>query len=323
MIKNIFIFLCAGLLWPALSAAQTHFPFEGHMDFIRRQVSVKFDIADKSFISIQVSVDSKQDVQLVVNVDHVKTPLATISTVLEGSLMGVHSEQDGRSLNGTMTSRYTLVNYKPMPELNGIFEIKKQKVYVHSLSFGKISCQGFVDFRDSLSLDLLLKLSEVEMGDFVWFLSNEQNAPSDGLVSGEIHISGPLGHPALKGRLSSYEGFIKDLVFDSMFVNFEGIYPLIHLHDSSVTEANGFSFTLEGTLNLSQKTDFRKQFDSLDKSPLVMEDPTKLEWTFKRMQKENTSSTTELKYLLKKKDSVDRLERDNSGMLGIERRVEF
>ncbi|OGX33786.1 MAG: hypothetical protein A2787_08010 [Omnitrophica WOR_2 bacterium RIFCSPHIGHO2_01_FULL_48_9] len=321
--KIALLFLFLELLWPQFSSAQTSVPFAGQIDFVHRQIQIKFDLGDKSFISVQASQDANRDVRWAVNIDHVATPLATLSTVLEGSLMTVEQDALPRSFNGKIVSRYTLADYKPMPEAIGLFEIKNQKLYIHSLSFGKISCQGSVDFDNFLNLDLLIKLSEVDMADFVWFLSNERDAPAAGFVTGEISIAGPWSQPALQGRLSSYEGFIKDLVFDSMFVNFEGIYPFIQLRDSSVTETNGLSFALDGTLNISEKTDFKKQFDSLSKSPLVMEDPSKLEWTFKRVQKENASSTTELKYLLQKKDSADRSDRKDSDMFGIERRVEF
>jgi len=78
-----------------------------------------------------------------------------------------------------------------------------------------------------------------------------------------------------------------------------------------------------GTINLLDKKNFRRQIASLARKPVIVDDNHNLEWTFRRIESDNESGITELKYLRRKKNDIHSLSDNQGDMLGIERILEF
>jgi len=325
MLKKIILFLLLIDLWaPKTSFAKDRFPFQGQIDFRQKEFFLRLILDENSFFSIKVRPKNENDFLFVLNSDHWTTSFMTLSTVIDGNVK-IEEMPEGRcSFTGQMASHYTQVNYKPIDEMVGNFLISDNTIFIQSLSFGtKIEGRGVIVLRTPLSLQLSIRLNEVAMEDFLWFWTRGQSISSNGYVSGEIKVNGSFDRVTLKGELSSYDGRVQDFTYDSIVVNAEGIYPIINLYNSTVTEANGFTFTIDGSLNLEEKNTFPQQIIALTKAPLVTEDPSKLEWTFKRIQKEHDKGKTELKYLLRKDSPGSIADPEQSDMLGIERSIGF
>lgn len=323
MYKAIIFFLAIGIFSPTLSAAQTSVPFEGKIDLENKRMDFAVHLSDTSRINAQFVQNTDKNFSSTLNVEHLNTPFFDISTILEGSLT-VQEDESGKFFTGRIKSRYTLLNYKPVGEMLAEIDVRKEKIRFVSFSVGNITGSGTVELRQPPELDFDLKIKEVSLADFINFWAGRPDVAAEGLVSGEMKIGGNVTNLRLGGKFASYGGYVEDLNFDNIVIFAEGIYPTVHLFNSSVSTTEGLTFTVDGSLNLAQRDTLDKQILALRQEPLVTGDDTKLEWTFKRVQKEKDAGKTELKYLRKKKDDLDRSEREQSGdMLGIERSVKF
>ncbi len=323
MRKVIILFLAIGIFSPTLSAAQTSVPFEGKIDFENKRMDFAVFLSDTSRINAQFAQNTDKNFSCTVNVEHLDAPFFDISTILEGSLT-VQEDEGGKFFIGRMRSRYTLLNYKPVGEMIAEIDIRKEGMRFVSFSVGNITGSGTVTLRQPPELDIDLKIKEVSLADFINFWAGRPDVAAEGLVSGEMKIGGDVTNLRLGGEFASYGGYVDELNFDNIVIFAEGIYPVVHLFNSSVSTTEGLTFSVDGSLNLAQRDTLDKQILALSQAPLVTSDNTKLEWTFKRIQKEKDAGKTELKYLRKKNDALDRPDREQSGdMLGIERSVKF
>ena len=141
-------------------------------------------------------------------------------------------------------------------------------------------------------------------------------------MSGEIQVTGDLNQIFLKGNVSSYNGLVHKLKYDSLFLTAEGIYPNLQILKLTIAQSEGLSFILNGPFNIKDQANFKKQFEALNSSPLVKESDSQLEWTIKRSQNKKSEST-DLKYFLRKIEDQGTSTQDHSGTLGIERKMEF
>jgi len=98
----------------------------------------------------------------------------------------------------------------------------------------------------------------------------------------------------------------------------------MHIGHSTISKADGVSFTLDGPFNLKDKANFKKQIKALTLAPVVSGSGSEREWTIRRINPEDYD-TMELKYRFRAGDalgtgtSVD----DETDMLGIERTRKF
>ena len=320
VIAFMLIFLC-----PYFVYAKNLHPFEGSLDFSKRKLVLKMNFPPQGNISLELSEDHKNNYHLDMDVDHVPAASYDISTSLAASFGWKKKEESSPALAGVVQSKYSLLNYKPIPELKGSFEIADQKLNITDLSFGAAGLNGVVDLFSPFKMNLLFKLTAVEMTDFLSFWMGEaENLNSDGLVSGQIQVSGIPESIHLKGRLASYEGFVGDLEYDSIILNLEGMYPIVQLLNSKVAQRNGLSFKVEGSVDLSNRHDFYKEIVALRTSPVVTENQDYMEWTIKSQKVGSKENTSELKYLLRKGQEDQNIPlRDETSMFGIKRENKF
>ena len=339
---KVLFFLCVFLSSVSkASFAKELFSFQGQVDFSQKQFNLTvmlpsppppeedpFSSDVRQSVVFNAAKVSDGDYRFVLDVDHVRTPLFDLLSKIESSVEVVPEGGAGRPwmdrtlLRGKIWSQYSLVDYHPVRELSGQFEVKDGRLYVEALSFGNISCRGEIGLSAPYKLDLLVSLDHVDMRDFLAFWSMGKKHEAAGGVSGQIKVSGNLGRLALNGNLESRDGFIEKLEYNSIVLNAEGVYPQIEVNNSSVSKTDGVSFLLSGTVDLSDQENFKKQVMALKFSPLISESLSGKEWTIKRLQKEG-SGTTELKYLFRKRDNTDISLPRESDMFGFEQSVEF
>jgi len=300
--------------------ANAIFSFEGEINFQEEKMDLIFDFKDDSSIVTSIKKTAEDQYHLSIKADHVRTPYFDLSSDME-SLIEVARQKGpaGYAISGKLWSSYSLIDYKPIRELSGRFEIKNQKLFLDSLSFGNIKCSGYVDLVSPHQLDLAFDLNSIDMDDFLNFWMKEKNYLSSGNIEGSIRVSGAMDKLFLKGILQSYNGFIKNLDYDNIYLNVEGYYPHMQIARSTLSKSDGVSFSFDGPFDLSDRKNFKKQIKSLTLSPLVRDSERESEWTIKKLQLKG-AATTELKYLLRKDSITDS---ENMGMLGLERTVEF
>lgn len=319
--RVIFLILAFSALVSRVAFSSTEIAFSGHLDFSKNQFDVVFDLEDQGAVSLNAQKISDNDYNLQINVERLKASDVNFSSEIESAIKFVSGEDD-LNLRGRINSRYSLFNFKPTRELSGYFEIKDKKLHLKKLSIGHILCDGSVGLSYPYAIDLDFSLSDIEMDDFLNFWMKNKGYSSGGGVSGEIKAAGTLERLLLKGSLESYQGFVKDFEFDSIRLNIAGIYPEMQIAQSTISKTTGLSYALDGPFDLSNQKNFKKQITSLSISPLVSDSQSESEWTIKQYRQDD-SSTTELKYLLRKGDNMGLSGDEESDMLGLERTVEF
>ncbi len=320
--RVVFFVLIFGVFSVPLAAAEELFSFVGDVDFSKAVLSLTVDTQKKSTVALQAGRVSEHMFRFSFEAEHLALRSFDISTVLEGEIEILPWKTE-QGLKGKIWSKYTLVNYKPVQELFGHFEIKKGTLFLHSLILGSLDCQGTIQFVAPYKIDLLIKLTSVQMKDFIHFFTKKKDESAQGYVDGEIKLGGVPGQMSVKGTLSSYNGVVKEKEYQSIILNLFGIYPVMRVADTVVAQPDGLTFSVTGDVDLRSPEGFSKQIKALTRKPLVYEKGENLEWTLKRVRDEDNAGTIEIKYLKRQGDDLSTLSEEDSDMFGFERRVEF
>lgn len=298
-------------------------PFTGQVDFGQKKFNLTLSLGEESSVSFEGTSLSPDNYYLLVNVNHFRTPVFDLSTEFESSI-GIKNKENvaNRSIQGQISSRYSLINFKPFRELSGTFEMRDKTLYLQSMSLGGVTLNGYIELFSPYKIDLSFILNEIKMADFLAFWGAE-DLNSQGMVSGHILVSGIYDRLGLRGSLASYDGFVDQLDYDSIILNLEGVYPIIHLSNSTVAQSDGMAFHLEGDFDLTKKERFEEEIAALKMLPLVSEDKSSQEWTIKRRETSPSSSATEFKYFHRIDHPNPGTFKEGSDMLGVERSFKF
>lgn len=329
-IRRFILLVLFAVSIPKLSFAEKVFSFEGQVDFSKKEFNIVLNLGDKSSLEAKVQKTSETEYRFLLDIEHLKTPFFDLLSKVESSIEIIRGPENfykklgDTKLRGRVWSQYSLVNYKPIQELSGSFEVKDRRLHLTAFSFGSLNCNGYVDLIPPYKLDLVINLLDVGMKDFLNFWGAGDEYESSGAVSGEIRAFGALDHLMLKGNLESRHGFVQKLDYDIISLNIEGVYPHMQIAHSTISKSDGVSFTLDGPINLEDKANFKKQIKALMIAPLVSDSGSELEWTIKRLNPEG-SGTTELKYRFQRKNALESgaSAGDKIDMLGIERTRKF
>ena len=314
-----------------IAFAEREIPFRGDIDFVQKKFNLVLDVDSKSSVALSAQQVAGSEYKLLLDVNHLQTPLFDLMTKVESTVEVKQRSEKSLSgpleearLQGKVWSQYSLIDYKPVRELSGNFEVKDNKVFLYSLFFGNLQCSGTVDLVSPYRIDLAFNLYDVAMQDFLNFWGMGKKYESAGQVSGEIKAAGTVDHLDLKGNLEGRNGFVQNLDFDVISLNIEGIYPHMKITRSMIAKSDGMSFTFDGSLNLKDRENFKKQIKALTLAPLVSDRGSEREWTIRRLNPE-ASETTELKYRLRKEDALGTGAAADGGidMLGIEQTRKF
>ena len=320
--KRMFLsIVCLLSLSVAQADAKELFTFDGTIDLSSRQFKIDVDFADESFIRAKGLRMSDADYTLNVDIEHVKSPFFDLSSQIQGNLAIAPTGDVVPKVSGQLSSQYSLLDYKPTKELSGQFEIKDNKLFFKSLSFANVAWTGFVEYVQPYKLDMVLEMDKLAMPRFLDLWVPNNHFDSSGTVSGEIRLLGSLNELQMRGNLQAYDGYIESLKFDEIHLTAAGLYPNIEVSQTVISKTDGMSFIVNGPVNISSASNFKKQIEALNVSPLVNQTASKAEWTIKRLRGGSDSATTEFKYLLRNDQSS--LAADESALLGVERKLEF
>jgi len=302
--------------------AKELFTFDGTVNLQTGQFTLTLDLAQESSIKASGTKNEGEDYRLVLDVDHFQSPYFALSSHIESSL--AFRPASGKAIPeiaGRLSSQYSLLDFKPTNELAGHFEIKEGRLYFNSLSFADIAFDGYVGLKAPYTIDMSVQLASMPMESFLDFWAHGNTFDSSGFVSGEIKLSGTPRNLIMRGNLQAFDGHLGKLRYDNIHLIAAGVYPLIHVKDTLVSKADGFSFMVSGPVDISDKPNFKKQVKALKASPVVSDTALKSEWTIKKIDHMELGST-EFKYLLRK-DILGKKNEEESAMLGIEQKLEF
>ncbi|VAW14257.1 hypothetical protein MNBD_BACTEROID05-1183 [hydrothermal vent metagenome] len=317
----VFIFLLIGVL-PRLALANSTAFFEGEIDLQKKIFRINILSEGKDVCEVKGKFDRK-DIQVSLNVSHFKTPFLELSTQIFGSLTPrVNKDEQNNGYQGRLWSRYSLVDFKPVDELTGEFLITKDKIDFKKVNFGKLSLTGSLLRKYPYKASFIIGLDTVSLEKFLKFWVPRKQYDTQGDVSGTVKISSNQQKISLQGKLKSFNGHINSFQFDSFYLNARGIYPVLKIEDSTVSKEDGLIFSLAGDFDLKSPKGFKNQIKKLKLSPIVNESDTEKSWTIKRLRSEDTS-TTEIKYMLRKSGGSGNDSSLDDGMLGVEKTMEF
>jgi len=321
--------ICLVTCAPKVAFARQVCSFEGQVDLANRKMDLVVNFPEGSSVTATASKMSETNYHFLLDVNHLKTPLFDLLTKIESSVDLVPTEDSptklvDSALQGKIWSQYSLVDYKPINELSGRFEVRDKRLYIMAASIGNLTLNGYVGLTPPYALEGTVRLFGVQMKDFLNFWGSGKEYESSGEVFGEIEASGSPENLVLKGNLESRDGFVEKLDYNAIVLNIEGTYPLMEIANSTISQSDGVSFSFDGPIDLSDKENFKKQIKALTLAPLVSDSGSELEWTIKRRGPEE-SGGVELKYHLKKGDALGTgpSAGDEIDMLGIERTKKF
>ena len=145
----------------------------------------------------------------------------------------------------------------------------------------------------------------------------------EGQLSGQIGLSGTPEKLMVNANIDSQNGYIEDVTYDRLELHLQGVYPLIDVYNSTITKTNGFSFDLDGIVDLSDKKNMVSQIKSIKKVPLINESSMQSEWVLKSIQDEDGNGKAETKYFIKKDKGLNWPGQEGSEVLGVEKKIGF
>jgi hypothetical protein len=317
-------FCLLGGLFSDAGWANVQIPFKGQIDFPQKQLIITLNSQAQKPLSITITQPEENLCQVVVNMEHLTLPFFHISSVLESQLQLIRREDSPWMLKGKIASRYTLINYKPVDELQGEFVIQEQQLRIKSLALGRnVFGNGIFQLKKPLQMDLQIKLNNIDMEEFITVMTGNNVLTTEGYLSGDMRIFGDTDRPQIRGQLSSFGGRIKQGEFTSLLLNLEGTFPKLQVVDSFITKPGGSAFRFNGTIDLSERGHMDRQIRAFHREPYISSDDGSVEWTFKRVEMDDHSGATEFKYLLRPDEDVHSLSQRGTDMLGFERKMEF
>ena len=303
-------------------ASEKAFTFEGQLDVSRNHFEFNLSKATDKILSLSVDKVFENSYKLSAVIHELATPFFKLSTEFDG-LLTVTGQRENAIMKGTLASRYTLLDYKPVGDMTAQFEIYKGNIHILSLTAGQIALKGTVDTVNPFALNLQISLDAMPMKEFVNFWTTDEDYEAEGVVSGNISVSGTLNAPYLKGNVESHDGFVDKLKYNYIHLIAEGFFPKLNIFDSVLAEPDGISFQFDGPVDLSDQEHFKAQLKALNTSALTAKIAGQSEWTIKEVQSKD-GSKTQLKYMLRKEGSeADNRFKDETNMLGVQRTMEF
>jgi hypothetical protein len=316
----VFILISAGLIGCPAVYAGAAIPFEGMVDLHKERLALRFGAGEANAVALDLHRSSPETVTFALDLRHIRLPLFDLATMVQGDITFTGPDASRREAVGEVRGRYTLVNYKPVRDLYLKFALRDRKLIIDRFWTGSLLASGEIELlgehRSNLSLEIVS--SDLERF-FGLFQDNSALRVPDvsGIVTGALTLTGPLLKPFVKGHLAAYNGCFKALCYDTILLQLEGTFPRIQLNDSMVTHADGFSFNIAGSVDLSDLAHVPYQVRQLRKVPIIAQGKDRREWVFKRLR-DDRDSVTEMKYLWLKDDRGDA-----EGVLGFEKKIGF
>ena len=312
------------ILFRAGVAAGEPVSMRGEIDFTQKTLTVRFVSGSEHTALLKIKPVSETSIQMLAELDDWPTRFFNISTVIEASLdMLPSGKPDGTGLSGQLRSRYTLLNNKPVEDVSARFVLKDQAVSVENVTLGNSMGSGTWELPPPHRFRTMIEFADVPLYDIVSLFMDVPEGAVDGQAAGKIRLSGNAPDVLLQADLLLTNGCIGDLEYRQLRIKGEGFFPKFRITESLVSKADGFTFKVFGMLNLGRLDSFPQQLQNLRRKPVVKSSGAETEWTLKRIETDDKSGTTELKYLYRRKADVNTMSEEDVDLIGVEQKLKF
>ncbi|MFC1704382.1 hypothetical protein ACFL1E_06350 [Candidatus Omnitrophota bacterium] len=241
---------------PALGSSNSDIfcSFGANIDFLNKIFQIQMDFDERESLDVKIKFLSGNKFELSAKLDHIKLLQYDLSTALAGKgLIVTDLENKKKFIKGNLRSHYSLLNYKPLKEIKGNFKLDTSELELVNLIWGKMRINGTVAFGFPSAVDLDLEIIDMDINELAAILGIDQDAfLLSGSVDGRVKIKGETPDFYVRGQLWAYDGNIDDLDYSKIIMNLTGVYPAITIFDSGVIEKSGFTYALEGRVDLNE-----------------------------------------------------------------------
>ncbi|MFA5261675.1 MAG: hypothetical protein WC450_10645 [Candidatus Omnitrophota bacterium] len=322
-IISLLLILCVFILGKTGIAAGDLVLMQGELDFIQKTLTVRLTPGTEHNAVFQIRPVSETSIQIFTELDNWPTRFFSISTVMEASLDLIPDGEAAPGYSGRLRSRYMLLNNKPVEDITARFVLKNQAVSVERVSLGNCVVTGVWEWDPPHRFHVTVEFADIPLYDIVSLFMSVPEGEVEGESSGKIRLSGNYPDVMLQAELVLTNGYIGDLEYRQLRLKGEGPFPKFRITDSFVSQTDGFTFKISGMLNLGRLDNFSQQLRSLQRKPVVKSTDAETEWTLKRIEADDKSGTTELKYLYRRKENINTMSDEDVDLIGIEQKLKF
>lgn len=306
-------------------AAEAKCIFKGDLDFMQNNFALELNFKEKEKLAVELNFLPDDKFILKSKLDHIQLLNSYLTTELisEGSVIKNNKGQV-EGLNGEIKTNYSLLNFKPISEISGYFELTKSYINIFSLLWGNLRVSGKINFDNQPRLDLSVDVIDMDINELAELLGADLgNLSVSGLVNGKVKIDGLISSPQIKGQLRVANGNIDTLEYNEIVINIEGMYPLLKFIDSNIFEREGYVYALTGSFNVEELDNINSSSHKIKLTPLSNDDFSWQEWKLRRQKSYSQDGALELEYKLKEDQPFKMRLRDDEEILSLEHSVKF
>ena|GEM_PF-1787269 len=209
-------------------------------------------LGEVSKVGIKGDFSSFPYFTLNINADHLK--LYGFDLLSNYNVKGKFNYSEENRLNsiiGELATSCSIINYSPIRELKGNYEVVDNKIKLKAVNYGDVaSANGVVSLIPPNEVDLYIKFKGTQLGSLTDLTLGK--GMMSGLAFGDIHFYGDLSSGLkMDGQLEFLNGNISVIKFDSAKVNLKGDGTVIELVNSKVY-SQGAALDLEGRIELKE-----------------------------------------------------------------------
>ncbi|MFZ5803190.1 MAG: hypothetical protein ACOY3K_08860 [Candidatus Omnitrophota bacterium] len=167
------------------------------------------------------------------------------------------SEDDYWKFKGVMDTDYLILEYIPIEDLRGTFELTPMGIHHLLASWGRVfNLKAEVSFLGASPKILAeLRVDGFDLDQVKTFANKPLPKKLDGLLEGKLKVTGPLKSPDCVGNFTIKSGTLGKLNYDLGRIQFRGIPPYLKLYDSYVRHGRS-EFPVEGSIDFSRQNMF-------------------------------------------------------------------
>ncbi len=294
--------------------------FSGVLDLKAEKVALTLGGEGPGAVALEFSRPAGGRYDFKADIRHVTTSWGDVAAVVSGRFELVGADPLSRELEGEVSTRYTLLNYKPVRDVYLKFAVRQRHLIIDPLWFGALSAHGQVGLMGPYDIDMTLDLLSADL-DGLWAMLRGygmKTPPLSGIITGSLTLQGSWAEPLVAGHLAAYNGRMKDLSYDVIDLRFGGTYPVIRFQDGKVLFSDGPSFRIAGSVDLGDLTRLGTQVRQLKREFIVSEGEDERTWAF-RLNTSDGHATRLKSFVSGNADGRDQGER----VIGLEKHIGF
>ncbi len=196
----------------------------------------------------------KLETDLNLKMDHFDVSGLDLVTDMSIHLKPVFLFNDSRlwKLAGDFKSNYCLIEYTPLDDFRGHFELGTSGFQSIMASWGNhFQLKGKGSFQNNQFLgDAIIDIHDFDISQVERFANRPLPKKVGGMMNGSIQLKGRFPDANVFGNLTIKDGCLADLQYDLAMIQIAGVPPMINLKDSKVYRGRT-KLDLMGTINLA------------------------------------------------------------------------